>query len=188
MTNEKSLDLFGYSVKLARLPDEEGGGWLAEVPELEGCTSDGETPYEALRNIHDAIMAYLESMREHGKPVPSPMVYEEPGYSGKFTLRIPRSLHRFLANQADREGVSLNQYILSLISFNAGKRSAGNPQGPRRFDNDSHRAITYTILRMSASLWEESHNRRVPWYLYGEGKTVTDPHPRGYQMGVGRFD
>lgn len=126
-TNKGSLDLLGYSIRLVRLSEEDGGGWLAEVPELEGCISDGETPDEALTNIQDAIKCWIEFAKEHGMQIPSPQIYKEPEFSGKFTLRIPKSLHRLLTEQAQREGVSLNQYIVSLISFNAGKISAKKP-------------------------------------------------------------
>lgn len=147
--NEKLLDLFGYSVKLSRLSEEDGGGWLAEVPELDGCISDGDTPHEALTNIQDAIRCWLESAEEHGKPIPPPEVHEEPEFSGKFTLRIPRLLHRFLARQAEREGVSLNQYIVSLISFNAGKKSAEDSSIPWGSRNDLERYdLCYTVVRL----------------------------------------
>jgi antitoxin HicB len=115
----KSVKLKGYSVRISRLAEEDGGGWLAEIPELEGCKSDGETPDEALFNIQDALEGWLEAAEEDNKPIPSPECYQHEEYSGKFTLRLPKSLHRFLSKQAEREGVSLNQFILTLISFNS---------------------------------------------------------------------
>lgn len=118
------LNLYDYSVKLSRLSEEDGGGWLAEIPELEGCKSDGETPEEALNNIRDALEGWLEVAKEDNKPIPDPIFYKHQDYSGKFTLRLPKALHRFLAKRAEIERVSLNQYILSLISFNAGRQFA----------------------------------------------------------------
>ena len=115
----KLIKLKGYSVKISRLTEEDGGGWLAEIPELEGCKSDGETPEEALFNIQDALEGWLEAAEEDNKPIPSPEYYQHEEYSGKFTLRLPRSLHRFLSKQAEKERVSLNQFILTLISFNS---------------------------------------------------------------------
>ncbi|MCD5406261.1 MAG: toxin-antitoxin system HicB family antitoxin [Desulfotomaculum sp.] len=49
-------------------------------------------------------------------------MYQQPAFSGKFTLRIPKSLHGILAKQAEQEDISLNQYLLSLISFNLGQK------------------------------------------------------------------
>lgn len=137
--NESSFDLLGYSVKLSRLSEEDGGGWFAEVPELEGCISDGETPQEALVNIQDAIDSWLDAARKDGKPIPPPEIHKEPEFSGKFTLRITRSLHRFLAKQAEREGVSLNQYVVSLISFGAGAKLAEDLAAPQNSRTDHER-------------------------------------------------
>ncbi|MGE5587570.1 MAG: toxin-antitoxin system HicB family antitoxin [Clostridia bacterium] len=114
-------DLFGYSVRLSHLSEEDGGGWLAEVPELDGCISTGESPQQALTSVQDAIKCWLESAKEHGKDIPPPANHTEPEFSGEFTLRVPRALHRMLAKRAESEGVSLNHNIVSLISFGLGK-------------------------------------------------------------------
>jgi predicted RNase H-like HicB family nuclease len=57
------------------LPDEDGGGFLATVPDLPGCTSDGETREEAARNIADAIAAWIEEARHLGRAVPQPSAH-----------------------------------------------------------------------------------------------------------------
>lgn len=56
-------------------PDEDGV-FVAEAPSLPGCISQGKTREEALANIKEAIVAYLESLQKHGEPVP-PSVSEE---------------------------------------------------------------------------------------------------------------
>ena len=53
---------------------------------------------------------------EDGCPIPDPTSDEE--YSGQFKLRIPKSLHRQLAMQSKKEGISMNQYCLYLLSQN----------------------------------------------------------------------
>lgn len=63
-----------YPVNIEKLPPEDGGGYLATVPLLPGCMSDGETPEEALRNVQDAITAWLDAARAWGRPVPEPVV------------------------------------------------------------------------------------------------------------------
>jgi antitoxin HicB len=63
-----------YPVKIERLPPEDGGGYLATVPLLPGCMSDGETPEEALRNVQDAISAWIDAARAWGRAVPEPVV------------------------------------------------------------------------------------------------------------------
>ena len=61
-----------YPVLIEPLPDEEGGGWLATVPDLPGCMSDGATREEAARNIGDAIAAWIEEAHALGREIPIP--------------------------------------------------------------------------------------------------------------------
>ena len=61
-----------YYVVVEPLPVEEGGGFLATVPDLPGCMSDGETPQEAIANVQDAIAAWIEAAHDMGHKVPQP--------------------------------------------------------------------------------------------------------------------
>ena len=71
--------------------------------------SEGDTVDESIDMIHDAMRGWLEISLEEGHEIPEPKFDEE--YSGKFVVRLPRSLHRQLAETAEREGVSLNQFV-----------------------------------------------------------------------------
>jgi len=113
-----------YSISLRPLTEEEGGGWLAEIPDLPGCISDGETPEEALKNLESAKRTWLKTALKRGQEIPLPKPREEE-YSGRLTLRMPRSFHRRLAQTAEREGTSLNQLILNLLSLGYGVLSTG---------------------------------------------------------------
>jgi predicted RNase H-like HicB family nuclease len=53
-----------HAVRIERLADADGGGYLATVPDLPGCMSDGETPEEALKNIQEAIESWIEAAKE----------------------------------------------------------------------------------------------------------------------------
>jgi antitoxin HicB len=53
-----------YAVRIERLAENDGGGYLAAVPDLPGCMSDGETPEEALKNVQDAIASWIEAAKE----------------------------------------------------------------------------------------------------------------------------
>jgi antitoxin HicB len=55
---------------------DEDGVFVAEVPALPGCISQGATRTEALTNIKEAITGYLESLKRHGEPVPPPVSEE----------------------------------------------------------------------------------------------------------------
>jgi len=93
---------------------DPGEGFYSEVEELEGCMSQGETYEEAYANILDAMEGWLEIALKIGKEIPEPE--SESKYSGKFILRIPKSLHKKLAKKAKNENVSLNQYAVYLLS------------------------------------------------------------------------
>jgi antitoxin HicB len=96
-------------------PAEEGG-YVAEIEELIGCVTQGETLEEVSQRIENAKCAWIETAFEDGLEIPIPRTEEE--YSGKFVLRLPKYLHRRLAEQAMHEGVSLNQFVATLISGN----------------------------------------------------------------------
>jgi len=95
------------------IPDMEEGGYVAEVLELPGCISEGETPEEAYRNLDDAMSAYIASLLEHNRPIPEPVGDKE--YGGHFPLRMSTELHRTVALRAMQEGISLNQWIVTAI-------------------------------------------------------------------------
>lgn len=61
-----------YPVVVEPLPAEDGGGFVATVPDLPGCMSDGATPEEALTNVQDAISTWIEAAKDLGHAVPKP--------------------------------------------------------------------------------------------------------------------
>ena len=112
--------MFKYSV-MVKWSDEDNG-FIAVVPELEGLSAFGETQEEATKELMIAAEAYIESLEESGQPLPEPekMI----SYSGQFRVRLPRSLHAKLAGEAQKEGVSLNTYVVSLLANRQGEREA----------------------------------------------------------------
>jgi antitoxin HicB len=58
----------------------DGGGFLATVPDLPGCMSDGETPQEALAGVQDAIVCWIEEARELGRAIPDPTAPQQPDF------------------------------------------------------------------------------------------------------------
>jgi predicted RNase H-like HicB family nuclease len=110
----KDLDFYlnlHYPVTIHPDPD---GGFVAEIEELPGCMTQGETLEEAFQAIEDARHGWIQIAYEDGQDIPLPRDLEE--YSGKILIRIPKSLHRDLSHAAKWEGVSLNQYIASLVA------------------------------------------------------------------------
>ena len=103
-----------YNIVIRHVNDESGSYYFAKVQELEGCMSDGETIEEVHRNIREAMEGWIETKLEAGFDIPTPVNIDN--YSGKFVIRLPKSLHARLAAEAEREGVSLNQYTLYKLA------------------------------------------------------------------------
>ena len=112
-----------YPFTVRPLSTDEGGGYLIEFPDLPGCMSDGDTVEEAIRNGEDAKRDWIAAMREVGRPIPVASVEPTERYSGKWQLRTPKSLHRKLAEHAQREGVSLNALAVSFLAEGLGQRN-----------------------------------------------------------------
>ncbi len=109
-----------YEIKIRRLAEDEGGGWLAEIPILPGCVSDGETVEEAVKNVEDAKKCWIETALELGRGVPEP---SDAQYSGQLRVRMPKSLHKVLSEKAKEENVSLNQLIVYHLSKGVGYKN-----------------------------------------------------------------
>lgn len=99
------------------IPLEEGG-YFGEILEFPGCITEGETPEETLRNLNEAAEGWIEAALEQGQSIPEPSTSR--GFNGRIALRLPRSLHRRAAVFAEREGISLNQYIVASVSMMVG--------------------------------------------------------------------
>lgn len=98
------------------IPDTIEGGFAVRFPELPGCLTCADTMEEAVRNAGDCKREWLAAAIEDGTPIPEPMTNED--YSGQFKLRIPKSLHKSLAEHSKAEGISMNQYCLYLLTKN----------------------------------------------------------------------
>ena len=104
------------SIKKVFIDDE----WLfrATVKELPHVAEYAESYGEAYDLALDAIETLSEMAQEAGREFPEPLT-EEKEFSGRITLRMPKSLHRKLADQAETEDVSLNHYLVTVLSYAA---------------------------------------------------------------------
>jgi len=124
----KPLEYYcGLKYAVTIIPDVTGG-FVAEIKDLPGCYSQGETLEEIYENIEEARRLWMESMYEDGNEIPLPGSETEREYSGKFNVRIPKSLHRKLDEMAEKEGVSLNHFLVSTLS-----RAVGQEEGHRGY-------------------------------------------------------
>jgi antitoxin HicB len=111
-----------YHVTLVRDGDGEDGPWVAQVEELAGCTSRAETAEQAASGIQQAMSDWITEALREGREVPEPKPVDE--HSGRLLLRMPRTLHAELTRLAEREGVSLNQFITDALASAVGWRLA----------------------------------------------------------------
>lgn len=103
------------------LVPQDAGGFSAEVLEFPGCFAEGETADETYANLEACASDWLVAMIEKGEHIPSPLTNYEA--SGRFALRLPRSLYARAAKAAAKEGISLNQYISNAVAERLGSTS-----------------------------------------------------------------
>ncbi len=120
---------------------DEDGDWVARVAELEGCVAHGSTQAEALSVVEEMKAAWIEDALEAGDPIPAPE-HEEDLPSGKWLQRVPRTLHKRLADLAQREQVSLNQLVTSMLAEAVGSKSEA-----KRTSGSVHRAAFSKMVR-----------------------------------------
>ncbi len=113
----KTLDEYmALSYRMEIVEDKDEGGYVVSFPDLPGCLTCGETVKAAVSGALDAKKVWLQAAVEDGVTIKEPDSLED--YSGQFKLRIPRSLHKSLAEHSKREGISMNQYCVYLLSKN----------------------------------------------------------------------
>lgn len=134
------------------IPDDEGR-YAAQILEFPGCFSEGESPEEAYSNLEEAAENWIESARAQGMPVPPPFATQ--GYSGTISLRLPKSLHRRAVELAHRDGVSLNQFLVSAVAHRVGMEDFGSTIASR---------LDERLDRLQATEWVpmEGVMRRIP--------------------------
>ncbi|HXO27667.1 MAG TPA: type II toxin-antitoxin system HicB family antitoxin [Thermoanaerobaculia bacterium] len=99
------------------LTEDEEGGYFVTHPALDGCMAEGATATEAIANLADSREVWIATRLDNGYPVPEPRTRRP---SGNISLRMTPSLHARLAKLADRDGVSLNFLITSILARHAG--------------------------------------------------------------------
>jgi len=134
--SEKDLNYYmNLPYKVEITPEEDGTGYNAAIPDLKGCMAFGETIEEAYEVLTEVKRAWFEIALERGWRIPEPLPVEFKAHSGRFNVRLPRYLHRELAEIAEREGTSLNQLVVAFLSEGANRRkeqSKSIPRGSRR--------------------------------------------------------
>jgi len=129
------------------IPNTEEGGYLAEVLELPGCITDGDTPEEAYRNLEDAMAGWIRASLDTKRPIPDAVGDKE--YSGHFPLRLSTELHRLAALRAMQEGISLNQWIARAIAAQVAREDFAEDLA----DQIAAKVVKRLPAKVSAGYW-----------------------------------
>ena len=119
---KKDLEYYmklNYPLEVIQVPEDEGGGFIITIPALgrASMNAHGETFEEALTLLNEIKKESFARWLDEGLPIPDPADETDEEYSGRFVLRIPKFLHRMLAERAERENVSLNSLINTLLTL-----------------------------------------------------------------------
>lgn len=111
------LDL-NYPMEIQKISEEEGGGYKATIPQLGkyAFVGDGDNIEEAIDSLNNIKEYLFKKYIAEGIPFPEPQAEEEKEYSGKFLLRVPKELHRFLVREAKKNETTLNQYCTYILT------------------------------------------------------------------------
>jgi len=123
--NKLKIDYYmslNYPIELRQLSEEDGGGWFACIPALGRhlVRATGDTPEEALQELDAVRRLFIKDMYDRRAQIPLPPNAGDDGYSGNPGLRLPKEMHRLVAQRAREEGTSLNSYLNTLISMALG--------------------------------------------------------------------
>lgn len=147
------------------------GGYVAEVEDLIGCVTEGESLDEVFTNIENIRRNWIEIQYEDGVDIPIPRSDQE--YSGKFIVRLPKGLHRRLVEQARREAVSLNQYVeTSLASQTAVTELVENIEERLRMLSEAQQIVANKTIPQYSFVNETQISGKPSFPLLTEGILV----------------
>ncbi len=105
-----------YGFVLQKMKVEDHVFWIAKSNDLKGCVGQGETAEEAIAELSINEAEWIATAKECGIEIPECPYVSDNEYSGKFTVRISKELHRLLAKQAELNSVSINSYVEEAIA------------------------------------------------------------------------
>lgn len=146
------------------IPDESGN-FFAEMLEFPGCVAEGKTADVALKKLDNAAIGWIDASLESGHEIPEALFNQ--GYGGKIALRLPRSIHRKAVLLAERDGTSLNQFLLSAVAARVGAEDFFM-RLLNKYETRVTQVFTYNTINMIISpqiSWTESSKITETRYL-----------------------
>jgi predicted RNase H-like HicB family nuclease len=174
---------------------DEDDGFIAIAPDLPGSSAFGETEAEALAELDQAINAWIDAARAAGNPVPAASRPASPSLpSGKVLVRMPRTLHQSLVREAGREDVSLNQFIVFVLSkyseVAAPRSTATAPTGVWNAGTSGVVGFINTgdAMTRGATVVASGSTLHEPWYTVQSGNlTIYGEHLANMATTIGKL-
>lgn len=145
---------------------DEDKEYVATCPAFPGLSAFGKTEEKALKEGKIALAGFIKTYQANNMPLPEPVKQE--AASGKFQLRLPKSLHRLAVRMARADGVSLNSYIADAVRA----RVAGDQLGIRVLNE-----VRQLLARTNTVAANPPANRRTA----KRGRVKPDPVPPEYK-------
>jgi antitoxin HicB len=129
------------------LKKDDEGDYVSRIEELPGCVAHGNSEVEAVQRLRRMQQLWIRDCIEAGDKVPEPKELEPELPSGKWLQRVPRGVHKRLAEKAKIEGVSLNQLVTTILAEALGASSAKAKAGKDRSASAFRGALTTSARR-----------------------------------------
>lgn len=146
-----------YKVEISKLSREDGGCYLAHIPELD-CYGDGETVEAAMADVYAVAEDLIEIAMEDGKEIPMPQYYRDRDeFSGRLSIRLPKTLHKQVSQRAKVEDCSINQLIATYVAMGVGD-AFGRVESliEKQEENDGYTAL---FLSLTQEMWKHTQKQ-----------------------------
>lgn len=160
--SKKTVEVLSKAYARRLVPDETGG-YIASIQEFPGCFAEGDTAESAINKLYDVATSWVEVALSNGYEIREPVSFF--GCSGKIALRIPRGLHKQVAELAELEDSSINQLLVTAIAQYIGNKQAFG-QASEMVLSEIRKVMTDGIV---------SFYRNNPWTL-----SIILPMPRNH--------
>ena len=150
-----------YKVEITKLTEADGGGYIAHIPELD-CYGDGETVEAAITDVYAVAEDLIEIAMEDGKEIPMPQYYRDMDeFSGKLSIRIPKTLHKQLSQRAKMEECSINQMIATYIAMGVGDAFGRIASLMEKQEEGNGNATL--LLSLAKDMWKEAQKQKFAY-------------------------
>ena len=160
--------MMNYEIKVFPQTADDGSTyWTACFPAIPECVGGGDTPEEAVAEANENLSFYLEYLEDEGKTAPKE--YSVPEYNGKISLRVPKSIHKALAEAAENDGVSINLLLNNAVSQYLGLKNF-DLQFQKKVDalkevTDNTYVTGQATLLLTTNLWEKRMEKQGKTYV-----------------------